>query len=224
MYSGREGWVSAGGVGMWQTVSHHGLLLHATCRFRCGVAARVFVLSQALVWRQPFPGPGLAIRLLCAEEPYIPPDAEQVAARVWGLTDQLTPALGLHVGGRECVRRSVFAPHSRPARDAQASVAAFVAPHEGYYATLLPCRSVGVQGDCRSYRSLVALSCDGDPDWQLLLDIAKEIPKKARPHAPPGHTPMERTPARRTGCRGCVSRVRHVSSSQTRQHGLVATP
>jgi GMP synthase (glutamine-hydrolysing) len=43
-------------------------------------------------------------------------------------------------------------------------------------AHLLPARTVGVQGDGRSYSSLVGLF--GDADWDTLFAIAKQIPKK----------------------------------------------
>jgi GMP synthase (glutamine-hydrolysing) len=91
-------------------------------------------LPQELVWRQPFPGPGLAIRLLCADKPYITDDFEQIGQQLKNF------------------------------EDAQTSV------------HLLPVRTVGVQGDGRSYNYLAALS--GEADWQQLFDKAREIPKR----------------------------------------------
>lgn len=44
-------------------------------------------------------------------------------------------------------------------------------------ATLLPIRSVGVQGDKRSYSYVVGLSTSQEPNWQDLLFLAKIIPR-----------------------------------------------
>ena len=86
-----------------------------------------------LVWRHPFPGPGLGIRLLCAKEPYMNDDFQQV-----------TEDLAKHAT-------------------------------ESIKTTLLPVRTVGVQGDDRTLSYLAALS--GEEDWPTLKKIAREIPK-----------------------------------------------
>eukprot|EP00304_Pavlova_gyrans_P013511 CAMPEP_0206040946 /NCGR_PEP_ID=MMETSP1466-20131121/5675_1 /ASSEMBLY_ACC=CAM_ASM_001126 /TAXON_ID=44452 /ORGANISM="Pavlova gyrans, Strain CCMP608" /LENGTH=647 /DNA_ID=CAMNT_0053415633 /DNA_START=151 /DNA_END=2094 /DNA_ORIENTATION=+ len=107
-------------------------------------------LSEELVWRQPFPGPGLAIRLLCTSEPYAPAGREVVQAEL----DALCEVAGL-------------------AKD--------------FSCCLLPVRTVGVQGDGRSYAHLVGISAkahDGGlaltaADWKRLADFAKVIPGRA---------------------------------------------
>ncbi len=91
-------------------------------------------LPDELVWRQPFPGPGLAVRILCADAPYITDDFDSINEKL---------------------------------KDFNTS---------NIFATLLPVRTVGVQGDGRSYSYLAALY--GEKDWEELFRIAKEIPKK----------------------------------------------
>jgi len=90
---------------------------------------RVLGLPQELIWRHPFPGPGLAIRCLCAKK------NEKV------VTDSAIDSL---------------------------------AKESGYRAFLLPLRSVGVQGDSRSYAQLTVLH--GAPlDFRSLLPLATAI-------------------------------------------------
>lgn len=97
-------------------------------------------LPSHLVWRQPFPGPGLAIRLLCADEPYLTDDFDATQANLAATVAQAT---------------------SLPIST-----------------VLLPVRTVGVQGDGRSYSYLAALTMASPPDehWVELLALAKKIP------------------------------------------------
>ncbi|KAL7534119.1 hypothetical protein ACHAWF_004736 [Thalassiosira exigua] len=88
---------------------------------------------EELVWRHPFPGPGLGIRLLCAERAYRRDDFDKVAG---DLSKHAT---------------------------------------KGIKTTLLPVRTVGVQGDDRTLSYLAALS--GEEDWATLREIARAIPK-----------------------------------------------
>lgn len=91
-------------------------------------------LPPEIVWRQPFPGPGLCIRILCADKPYITKDFDQINQKL-----------------KEFEKGK-------------------------YQATLLPIRTVGVQGDSRTYSYLAGLS-GGEPNWPELIKIAREIPK-----------------------------------------------
>jgi GMP synthase (glutamine-hydrolysing) len=90
-------------------------------------------LPHELVWRQPFPGPGLGIRLLCANKPYITNEFDKINEVLQQFAD------------------------------------------EDIAVSLLPVRTVGVQGDGRTYSYLVGLS--GKQDWQRLFEKARHIPK-----------------------------------------------
>lgn len=102
--------------------------------------ARMLGLDEAIAARQPFPGPGLAVRLICCDGPEPERPAEQ----------------------REAV--SAFVKQAG----------------EGEYTVCLgPVRSVGVQGDNRSYQSLASLYGTqnlAEIDWCKLMAVAKGIP------------------------------------------------
>lgn len=100
-------------------------------------------LPPHLIWRQPFPGPGLAVRIICATEPF-----------TTGQEDRIVQDLSSYGTDKVAV-------------------------------SLLACRTVGVQGDSRSYSSLVGLSSTDpsdplgvSPNWHTLFHLAKEIPKR----------------------------------------------
>jgi GMP synthase (glutamine-hydrolysing) len=104
---------------------------------------RLCGLPEELVARQPFPGPGLGIRVLCA--------IESVVSKSDNTTRQELAEL----------IQSSDLPHLT--------------------ATLLPIRSVGVQGDARSYRQCVALSGfnpTSEADFESLYHLARVIPNR----------------------------------------------
>jgi GMP synthase (glutamine-hydrolysing) len=96
------------------------------------VVGEALGLPPELVWRQPFPGPGLAVRCLGEVSPG---RLERLRGADAILLDELTRAGLLHL------RREVD--------QAQGTAQAF--------AVLLPVNSVGVMGDQRTYQEVVAL-------------------------------------------------------------------
>uniref|UniRef100_A0A914DWN0 GMP synthase (glutamine-hydrolyzing) n=1 Tax=Acrobeloides nanus TaxID=290746 RepID=A0A914DWN0_9BILA len=101
-------------------------------------------LPEEIVHRHPFPGPGLAIRIICATEPFIEESFQSTEHLLNEIIDEF----------------------NKKFRTAIVS-------------TLLPIKSVGVQGDCRSYSYVVALSTDLPKiPWDVLEKIAKTIPSR----------------------------------------------
>lgn len=97
--------------------------------------ARKLGLEESIASRQPFPGPGLAIRLICHDK------KEEVV-----ITQEEVDKINAIVG--------------------QASEKA----------QIIPIKSVGVQGDARSYRNLAVLYGNGiNLEWNKVTTVAKEI-------------------------------------------------
>ncbi len=91
-------------------------------------------LPNDIVWRHPFPGPGLAVRIICAKNTNIDENSERINEKLEKFSNK-----DINVN-------------------------------------LLPIKTVGIQGDHRSYKYLAAIS--GKADWKKLKEIANEIPKE----------------------------------------------
>eukprot|EP00401_Gymnodinium_catenatum_P062480 CAMPEP_0117559516 /NCGR_PEP_ID=MMETSP0784-20121206/53403_1 /TAXON_ID=39447 /ORGANISM="" /LENGTH=684 /DNA_ID=CAMNT_0005356901 /DNA_START=56 /DNA_END=2110 /DNA_ORIENTATION=+ len=120
-------------------------------------------LPKELVMRQPFPGPGLGVRLICASEPFVGDDYHRTNIEVQDVVSlEAVPA-----------ERSSFAQRVVRAYGGDASRL----HNSGLCATLLPFKTVGVQGDGRTYSYPCVLSSAAPPNWPLLIEFARLIPK-----------------------------------------------
>uniref|UniRef100_A0A1B6CTG3 GMP synthase (glutamine-hydrolyzing) n=2 Tax=Clastoptera arizonana TaxID=38151 RepID=A0A1B6CTG3_9HEMI len=125
-------------------------------------------LSSELVMRHPFPGPGLAIRVLCGEEPYMERDFSetQVLVKIIAEYDEMLKK-------KHALLNRVESATSEEDRLELIKVSS----KQHLAAILLPIRSVGVQGDCRSYSYVVGISCEREPNWEDLVFLAGLIPR-----------------------------------------------
>lgn len=101
-------------------------------------------LPEEVVNRQPFPGPGLAIRVLCSsgEQPQTRQETDIVDRQI------LESTLPLHGKGIQNLR-------------------------------VLPVKTVGVQGDSRSYKHLLGIDISYPMgDWSALIDVARRAPQE----------------------------------------------
>ncbi|XP_041377694.1 GMP synthase [glutamine-hydrolyzing]-like isoform X2 [Gigantopelta aegis] len=125
-------------------------------------------LPLELVQRHPFPGPGLAIRVICGEEPFM--------EKGYAETNIL---LKIIVDFAQFLKK----PHSMihqvkmSSTDEEQQKMEIISSRCQLCATLLPVKSVGVQGDCRSYSYVAGISTNGDVRWQDLIELAKIIPR-----------------------------------------------
>ncbi|KAI4456164.1 gmp synthase-related [Holotrichia oblita] len=128
-------------------------------------------LPRDIVMRHPFPGPGLAIRILCAEEPYMERDFSetQVLVKIIVEFDQMLQKKHALLNRVEGVTT-----------EDEKTILRRISSKQKLAATLLPIRSVGVQGDCRSYSYVVGISSERDPDWDDMVFLAGLIPRICR--------------------------------------------
>jgi len=128
-------------------------------------------LPPEIVMRHPFPGPGLAIRVLCAEEPYLENDFSETQVLVKIIVEfhqmlQKKHALLNRVEGF--------------INDEESDKLRQISSKQKFAATLLPIRSVGVQGDCRTYNYVVGISAEKEPEWDDLIFLSSLIPRICR--------------------------------------------
>jgi len=126
-------------------------------------------LSKELIERHPFPGPGLAIRVLCS-------NGEIQVDRDWSEVQVLAK---LVVTYKEAVTKehALLNRIEAVTTEIERKELADKSGKLKYSAIVMPIRTVGVQGDKRSYSYAVAISCAQDPDWNDLVYFAKIIPR-----------------------------------------------
>eukprot|EP01134_Creolimax_fragrantissima_P007486 CFRG7486T1 len=121
-------------------------------------------LSDALVHRQPFPGPGLAIRVICADKPYMCDDFRETQK----LMNEIVRYPLCSNDTKIRVRATLGVMSDEPLTAQVGEITA----------TLLPIRTVGVQGDGRTYSYVCALSSSSSiVHWTTLFLLAKIIPR-----------------------------------------------
>ncbi|KAH7960956.1 hypothetical protein HPB49_025291 [Dermacentor silvarum] len=126
-------------------------------------------LPSELVQRHPFPGPGLAVRVLCGDEPYMEKDFSETSVLVKIIIDYSNSLKKKH---------SLINRVQNGATEDECEFLSRVSTQYKLTSTLLPIKSVGVQGDRRTYSYVVGLSSSEEPsDWEDLMRLAKLIPK-----------------------------------------------
>lgn len=125
-------------------------------------------LPKSIVQRHPFPGPGLAIRIICAEQPYI---------NNIDLFLNIQHHLNLIANLAHCEEDSEA--YMLLSRNLSVTEMRALCDHDYEIATtLLPIQTVGVQGDKRSYSYVAALSTGERPiPWKTLERLARVIPR-----------------------------------------------
>ena len=133
------------------------------------ILGRDLGLPESIVNRHPFPGPGLAIRVICAQEPYIEKDFSETGVLVKVMVSYSASLKRQH---------PLTAKIQQATSEEDQEFLMRVGEEHKLTSTLLPIRSVGVQGDARTYSYVVALSSNEEPNnWADITRLAKMIPR-----------------------------------------------
>lgn len=120
-------------------------------------------IPDHLIDRHPFPGPGLAVRIICAEQPYIDDSFNSTNSVlnhiVRGNEDEIEQNIQIYL------------------KEHEIELLKEIRHTKKIFANLLPVKTVGVQGDCRSYHYLCSLTSTEKPKWEQLFVLAKLIPR-----------------------------------------------
>ncbi|XP_076358585.1 GMP synthase burgundy isoform X2 [Tachypleus tridentatus] len=126
-------------------------------------------LPLELTQRHPFPGPGLAIRVICSEDAYMEKDFSETSVLAKVIVDYCNALEKKHA----LINRV-----QNGTSDDEQLFLVKVSQEYKLTTTLLPIQSVGVQGDKRTYSYVVGLSSNENiKDWEDLMVLAKLIPR-----------------------------------------------
>ncbi|KAF0988399.1 hypothetical protein HZS_6703 [Henneguya salminicola] len=131
------------------------------------------LLPQHILNRFPFPGPGIAIRIICGDTPTF----------IGESSNYDIPSLAEFIANFHQHSKEALNPITRMIQQSLSKYSfdnLMNATNQNYYltATLVPVLSVGIQGDSRSYGNIISLSTDcKSVDWKGLSVIGQIIPK-----------------------------------------------
>jgi GMP synthase (glutamine-hydrolysing) len=127
-------------------------------------------LPESIVQRHPFPGPGLAIRCLCATVPYRCKDFDSCSKLI-------SFVVNYHQAKKEPSNEELtLFVEKNTSEEEREKLEGFTKDYS-VHAQLLPIRTVGVQGDARTYSYACAFSSNELPRWKELLFLAKLLPR-----------------------------------------------
>ncbi|XP_052082830.1 GMP synthase [glutamine-hydrolyzing]-like [Mytilus californianus] len=125
-------------------------------------------LPDEMVQRHPFPGPGLAIRVICGDHPYMCKDFGETSVLLRFIVDYVNALKTPHL---------LITKIKDSTTEEEREELKRISSECNLTSTLLPIKTVGVQGDCRTYSYVVGLSTDEKPPWTSLMYLAKLIPR-----------------------------------------------